>query len=508
MMINRRTLGAGLGALALAPRAHAAGAPSLAFGAGQPFSFETLKRLARGLAGAPYRPPPIVDADVLQAIDYDAFGQIVYRPEMALWGRTPDAQAVRFFPQGKYFKEPVRIHVLDNGIARELLYRPELFHIPAGNPALRLKAGGFGGFRLMNGGSDTDWMSFLGASYFRASGPFDQYGASARGLAINSGASAPEEFPRFSAFWLEALPGGAVRVYALLEGPSVAGAFRIDNRKTPAGPVQAIETELNFRKPVADLGLAPLTSMFWYGQDSRPADWRPQVHDSDGLALWTGRGERIWRPLNDPPRIMLNSFLDEAPKGFGLIQRDREFRDYEDDSVFYEKRPSLWVEPLSPFGKGAVRLLEMPTADETNDNIGAYWTPAAPVGAGDVISARYRLNWTVDAPSAGGLGRIVATRLGQGGRPGVAPRPGVIKVVIDVAGDDLDGLDRSSGVQAAASASVGTIDAVAAYPVAGVKLWRMMFDLAAPPGRTVDLRAFLHRGGQALSETWIYQIHT
>jgi glucans biosynthesis protein len=272
--------------------------------------------------------------------------------------------------------------------------------------------------------------------------------------------------------------------------------------------VQEIETELYFRKPVADLGLAPLTSMYWYGQTGGQADWRPQIHDSDGLALWTGSGERIWRPLNDPRRPMLNSFQDDGPKGFGLIQRDREFRDYQDDSVFYEKRPSLWVEPLSPFGRGAVRLLELPTSDETNDNIGAYWTPAQPVNAGDVIGAHYRLNWCVDSPTLDGRGRIVATRLGKGGRPGQGRRADAIKFVIDVEGEALAGLDRTSGVETVASASIGTIDEAAAYPVVGTKVWRMMFDLTAPAGQTVNLRAYLRRVGQALSETWLYQVQT
>ena len=268
LLLNRRSITAGLGALAIAPAISRAASAGLTFGPVQPFSFDLLKRRARALASAPYVAPKVAEADILEALDYDAYGQIVYRPELALWGNTPGAQAVRLFPIGRYFKEPVRVNVVENGTSRELIYRSELFHIPVGNPALRLKTGGFAGFRLMNGGTDSDWMSFLGASYFRSSGPFDQYGASARGLAINSGASTPEEFPRFSAFWLERRPDGTVRAYALLEGPSVTGAFRIDNRKTPAGPVQEIETELYFRKPVTDLGLAPLTSMFWYGQNA------------------------------------------------------------------------------------------------------------------------------------------------------------------------------------------------------------------------------------------------
>ena len=351
--LNRRELAAGVLAVGLTPTLAQAAPPSPAvdLGPAQSFSFEDLKRRARALAAAPFVARQSREADILQAIDYDAYGQIAYRREKSLWANTPGAQMVRLFPLGRYFKEPVGIHLLEKGISREVLYRPDLFNIPQGNPARRLKTGGFAGFRLMNGALDSDWLAFLGASYFRASGPFDQYGASARGLAINSGDSAPEEFPSFTAFWLEQMGAAAIRVHALLEGPSVAGAYRIDCRRGPQGVVQDIELELHFRAPVRTLGLAPLTSMFWYGQNSAPGprDWRPQIHDSDGLALWTGAGERLWRPLTDTRAATTNSFLDDDPKGFGLVQRDREFRDYQDDSVFYEKRPTLWVQPLSPW---------------------------------------------------------------------------------------------------------------------------------------------------------------
>ncbi len=261
-----------------------------------------------------------------------------------------------------------------------------------------------------------------------------------------------------------------------------------------------------FPRPVETLGIAPLTSMYWYGEaNSEPrTDWRPEVHDSDGLAIWTGAGERIWRPLNNPPRVTTNAYLDRDPKGFGLIQRDRAFSNYEDDGVFYEKRPSLWVEPLSAFGPGSVRLVELKTIDETNDNIVAFWTPEAKIVAGSTVSARYRLNWTLDAPAAPGGRRIVATRIGQGGKPGLPPTPGSRRFVIDVEGEALKGLGVESGVKAVVSASNGKIGEVAAYPINGTDRWRMLFDLDGVT-QPSDLRAFLQRNGEALSETWLYQ---
>jgi glucans biosynthesis protein len=446
-------------------------------------------------------------------MSFDTFAQAVYRPQMELWRGVVGAQAVRLFPQGRFYADPVAIHVVQRGAAREVLYSPDLFDMPADHPLRTLKSAGFAGFRLMSRGGQSDWLAYLGASYFRASDPFDQYGASARGLAINAGAT--EEFPRFSAFWLEQNGGQGMTIYALLEGPSVAGAYRMDSRRIDGGrggAVQEIDCELHFRAPVDLVGIAPLTGMFWYGENSGTfrGDWRPEVHDCDGLSLWTGAGERIWRPLADPPRIVTNRFADADPKGFGLIQRDRNFENYQDDSLFYDRRPSLWVEPLAPWGAGAVNLVQLPTTGETEDNIVAFWTPQAPVQAGESIGARYRLHWGLDAPAAGGAGRVVATRIGRGGLGGrdldlSHAAPGARKFMIDIEGHALDGLTRFGGAHAVVSASRGRIDRVEAFPVVGTNRWRMMFDLSGLNGQPADLRAFLQKDGQALSETWLYQ---
>jgi glucans biosynthesis protein len=322
----------------------------------------------------------------------------------------------------------------------------------------------------------------------------------------------PEEFPIFTAFWLEHDAANQLVVYALLNSPSVAGAYRIVNRRSPAGLAQDVEAHLRFRKPVARLGVAPLTSMYWYDQTNRTPrdDWRPQIHDSDGLAIWTGSGERIWRPLADPPRVLTNAFLDRSPRGFGLLQRDRNFADYQDDELFYDRRPSAWVEPLDAWGEGSVQLAEIPTDGETNDNIVAFWTPAAPVTAGQPMDLRYRLYWTAEEPAPPGVARVVATRTGRSGPRNLLPPPpppGRRKFVIDFAGGALDGLTRESGVQPVITLSTGAPIDVDASPVDGVRgYWRLMFDADIPAGRTLDMRAYLRRGGGALTETWIFQV--
>jgi glucans biosynthesis protein len=380
--------------------------------------------------------------------------------------------------------------------------------MPPDSPARALgDKGGFAGFKVLNADKRTDWMAYLGASYFRSADPFNQYGLSARGLALDTAVAGPEEFPIFTGFWLQQDAGADLTLYALLDGPSVAGAFRIVHRRSAAGLAQDIDVALHFRKAVTRLGLAPLTSMYWYGQSDRTPsdDWRPQIHDSDGLSIWTGAGERIWRPLANPPRVITNAFLDHDPRGFGLMQRDRAFDDYQDDGVFYDRRPSAWVEPIGDWGAGSVQLVEIPTGSEIDDNIVAFWTPAAPVRAGDAMRLRYRLFWTDEEPAPVGVARVVATRIGRGGRPGQPPPPGARKFVVDFAGGRLPELNKGSGVKAVVGVSRGApVDAVA-YPVVGTSRWRLMFDVDLAAGTSVDLRAFLRLKEEALSETWNFQ---
>jgi glucans biosynthesis protein len=326
-------------------------------------------------------------------------------------------------------------------------------------------------------------------------------------LAIDTATSRPEEFPSFTAFWLGHDPSGDLVVHALLEGQSVTGAYRILHRKTAAGVVQDVEADLNFRGPVQRLGVAPLTSMFWYGaaDRSKAVDWRPQIHDSDGLAIWTGAGERIWRPLSNPPRVITNAFADKDPRGFGLMQRDRAFADYQDDGAFYDRRPSLWVEPVGSWGPGSVQLVEIPTGSEVEDNIVAFWSPASAPAAGDRLALRYRLHWGDEEPMAVGVAKVVATRIGVAGRPGSAATPGARKFVIDFAGGRLANLDRGSGIEAVVTTSLSPALAAHAYPVVGTPLWRLMFDAPLAAGTTLDLRAFLRLKGAALTETWVGQ---
>ncbi len=498
--------------LSLLGRGVRADAPpaGLEFGPARPFSFDGLRQQAQQLAAQPYQTPVIRHADLLDRIDYDAHLEIRSRPEAALWREGDGPYPVRFFHLGRLFPLPVKIHAVRAGTAREVRYSSRLFTFGKAEFAAALPDDiGFAGFRVLHSKTEErDWLAFLGASYFRSSGELDQYGISARGIAVDTALPTAEEFPRFTQFWLEPAPDPrAVMVYALLEGPSLTGAYRFwaNHRERVVMEVEAV---LFFRTAIRRLGVAPLTSMFWFSETNhQPSwDWRPEVHDSDGLALWTGVGERIWRPLNNPPFVQTNDFFDRNPRGFGLSQRDRRFESYEDDLVFYERRPTLWVEPLEPWGEGSVQLVEIPTDYEANDNIVAYWTPAEPALAGATRTFRYRLHWVADEPYWPDRSRVIATRMSWNTLPKTLPRPAQRAwLAIDFAGGPLEQLDRQSPVELVVSATRGSLRNPNAFQVANTRRWRGNFEIELEGGEPVNLRAYLRLGDRALSETWLYQ---
>lgn len=529
-LIDRRTLlrAGAMGTAALAASGfmpEAMARDGLVLGEPTSFSFEELTNEARRMAAAPFVRPASPDPALLDRIDYDEHGRIRFRTDLALWAEGPSPFPVTFFHLGRYFQVPVRMHVVERGVARQIRYDPGYFDMPALSPGRELAANsGFAGFRFQerrDGKLDwrkNDWVAFLGASYFRAIGELGQYGLSARAVAIDTVVyGRPEEFPSFTKFWFETPePGGdAVTVYALLDGLSVAGAFRFTMRRE-AKVVIDVDCSMTLRQDVARLGIAPLTSMFWFSETAKPTmvDWRPEVHDSDGLAMWTGTGERIWRPLNNPAGTQVSAFSDASPRGFGLLQRDRVFDHYQ-DGVYYERRPSLWVEPRGDWGRGTVQLVENPTDDEIHDNIVAMWVPAEPARAGQTCNLSYRTTWAADEPHPAPLARTVATRLGNGGAPGTVRPRGLRKFVVEFLGGPLAELPSGALPEPVLSASRGAFSAVRTEPVPNdvPGHWRVEFDLAAQGREPVELRCYLRGATGAgarkavLSETWLYQYH-
>ena len=521
-MISRRTLlkiAAAVQASASFPRAvDAADAPSkLSFGPATPFGFETLKTMAADLGAKPYVPPPMPDPAIVKTMNFDTAKHIIPDPDYALFGDGRGAYPISFLAVGQLFPKSVRMFALEGDAAREVLFHADYFKSPPGGPLSRLPEtpAPFAGFEL---GQAYDapglrghegWARFIGGSYFRAVGEADQFGLSARGLAQNSGVAIPEEFPDFTHFWIGEGPNDddPVLVYALLDGPSVAGAYRFVMRRFRATTME-ITCELHLRKPIERLGIAPMTSMFWYSETVKGAatDWRPEVHDSDGLAMWTGKGEHLWRPLNDPAKLDISVFDDENPRGFGLMQRDKTYDHYR-DAVFYEKRPCCWCQPIGDWGKGSVQLLEIPTDNEIYDNIVAMWVPAEPNHAGQVLTFRYNLLWRDADPYPGDLALCVATSLGAGAIQG-APRSTVLrKFMVEFKGAFLTTLEADAKPVAVLTASRGTFSHIITEPSpdGALDLWRTQFDLDPRGTDPVEVRCHLAYDGKPLTETWLFR---
>ena len=473
-----------------------------------PFDFARLREQARALARKPYEAPHIETPSILEQIDFDAIQKIRFRPSMTLFAGT--SFPVRLFHLSKYAQAPVAIYALENGQAREVRYAPDYFDY--GDPSLvrRLPANlGFAGFRFMNDGHDSDWLAFQGASYFRSAGPFNQYGLSARGIAIDVATPEPEEFPAFRAFWIEPGHGHGIRLYALLDGPSLTGAYRFDCMHTQ-GTVMDVHTELFVRKPIARLGVAPLTSMFWYGENNREEakDWRPEIHDSDGLALWTGAGERFLFALIDPSkcRPAASSIRVHGVSGCcSAIAISITIR------TTARSMRSARACGSSRAGHGARAQCNWwrfpPTTRST--------TTSLPTGFQRGRSNRGRNSRSIIAGTGRPRspfphprsGRVVATRIGRGGVPGqTTPRdPAAHKFVIDFEGGALAELAQRYDVEPVVTATRGKVGEHDAIKIVGTHRWRGVFDLDVPGTDPVELRCFLRLKGRTLTETWLYR---
>ena len=472
----------------------------------RPFGFQDVQVEAIKLSGMPFRPPTLPIPEPLANADYDTYRGIRFRPGEALWNADELLFQVQFFHLGFVYTTPVRVNVVERGESRPVAFRKGMFTYP--DPALAAAVPdefAFSGFRLHfplnQSGVFDEFMVFQGASYFRVVGRGQHYGLSARGLAINSGSPVPEEFPLFREFWIEKPAAGAtdIVVYALLDSESVAGAYRFGIRPGNESPVEV--TAILFpRRDIVKLGLAPMTSMFLMGENQARLvdDYRPEVHDSDGLLLRASNGDRLWRPLNNPKTLRVNAFADPDIRGFGLLQRDRDFANYQDLEADYNLRPSLWAEPLRPFGAGAVQLVEIPTDTERHDNIVAFWTPAAPVLRGQRLEWSYRLTSFLGSGERPPLGWVEATRAGP------SPTAGARRLFVDFTGKSLQLLSGQLDVKAIVAVSACQFQNVVAQKNDASGGWRAFFDYVPPAEGTAELRCALSLLGERITETWVY----
>jgi periplasmic glucans biosynthesis protein len=468
------------------------------------FDRSIVRQSARDAASKPFKAPDSKLPDSLKNLDYDHYRAIRFFPEHALWRGEKLPFQVQFFHRGFYYAPRVDIYEVANGQATRIAYRSDYFSFgstPPPSPEVDL---GFAGFRIHAPINRADYYDevcvFLGASYFRAVAKGEIYGLSARGLAINTGEAKGEEFPLFKTFWIEKPTANAnsIVVHALLDSESAAAAYRFTIRP---GETTVFDVEMAIY-PRVDLdrpGLAPMTSMFFFGPNDRinVDDFRPAVHDSDGLAIFNGRGEELWRPLSNPRDLQISGFSDLNPRGFGLMQREKDFREYQDIESSFEKRPSLWAEPIGDWGEGTVHLIEIPTKEEIHDNIAGFWRPKNALQAKGEHTYTYRLHWGPDAPKLASLARF--------SRTGVGAKGDDAKIfVLDLIGEKLKSVDPKS-IRGNVTAEKAEIRNVVTQPNPVTGGWRLSFELLGKDKNPVELRAYLMQGNDVISEVWVYR---
>ena len=468
-----------------------------------------VQRLAGELAGKAYAAPPEEAPKGAADLDYDQFRQIRFRRERTIWRGEGLNFELQVLPTGWLFKTPVEINIVDGGGVRPL--SPDNSYFDLGPLAGKLAPEarfGFSGFRITGPLNRPDLFDeiivFQGASYFRALSRGQIYGLSARGLALNVGQAGGEEFPHFRRFWIEKPQAGVsqIVIHALLDSPSVTGAYRL--QVTPGSPTTIdVQSTLFPRRELANAGIAPLTSMFLFSgvNRARVSDFRPAVHDSDGLAILNGWGEHLWRPLSNPRRLQTSSFLDQNPRGFGLIQRSRAFAQYQDLEARYERRPSAWVEPGAGWGPGSVELFEIPSEEEIHDNIVSYWKPAQALAAGQAHAFNYRLAWPNDVPRSWPGAVVHATRSGLINGP--QRKTGALQFVVDFRGIVASPTADLPTARVDASAGAVSTPVVQANPeIDGL---RVSFSFDPKGAASSELRLALQANDKPMAETWLYR---
>ena len=478
------------------------------------FGLQSVVERARLLAEQPYQAPLPAPRFMLD-LNYDQYRDIRFEPDKSLWRRQASPFKVLLTMPGTFYRHAVRINVIDIAGIHAVPFDKNNFTFEDQDLKRRIPPDlGYAGLILTYPINDSkiqdQFIVFAGASYFRSVGRGNVWGITARGLAIDTGLPSGEEFPDFMEFWLEQPSAGAreMRLYALLDGPSVTGAYEFLIR--PGLPTEMKVSAVIFpRTQLRLLGIAPLTSMFYYGENShRPlGQWRGEVHDSDGLLFQNGSGEWLWRPLQNPGGLEVDYFNTGDIKGFGLLQRDTLFTDYQDMGARYDQRPSAWVRPDGKWGVGQIVLLQIPTTGEWNDNIVAFWTPGKPLPPNQPYEFGYVLSFGGPEPVKQPVGRSINTFIGDGNVGGGGNAPGAYRIVVDFAGGSLEKLAPDAAVEPIVSGmnQTAVLESFVEYNPA-LASWRLSILARPEEDEALDLRAYLLAEGQALTETWSYRL--
>lgn len=483
---------------------------------GSSFDFQTVVDKAKKLAKQPYEAPSQIPA-FMRDLDYNTYRAINFKPEHSLWHESNTNFQVMLVPPGRLYEHTVRLNVIDAQGARRVPFDKRHFEFPDAKLKKRIPPDlGYSGFKLTypldQEGNRNQFLVFAGASYYRAVGRENHFGLSGRGLTIDTGLPKGEEFPDFVEFWLQRPSPDAerIRLYGLLDGANVTGAYRFTVIPGETTTLR-VKSTLFPRGAIEQMGIAPLTSMFYYGgKTPKPAgEWRPEVHDSDGLLIHNGESnEWLWRPLQNPETLSMDYFETQDVAGYGLLQRDQSVDSYMDPEARYEARPSAWVEPQDSWGPGQVVLVQIPTPNETNDNVVAFWKPEKPVTQKDGpmtfnYSVHYGDSGIPDEPMA----RVVDTFVGDGSRIGGGDQAGAARVIVDFKGGPLAELTPDASVTGSVSMLNGgeLLGHYVEY-LPMLERWRLSILARPKSGKPLSMRAFLKQEADTLSETWSFKL--
>jgi glucans biosynthesis protein len=487
------------------------------------FGFDDVARRAEELAQRGYRAPETSLPDQLRELSYTEYSQIEFKRDRDVWSGKGAPFTLSFIHEGMHYASAIQLNSIDQeGKVHGFAYNPDDFtygDLGIADDVMQSDGVGIAGVRINhspNGVDSNEVMVFLGASYFRAVGSGQVYGLSGRGLAVDTGLSSGEEFPRFSEIWIvEPSPESQyLTIFALLDSPSVTGAYRFVLRPGEDTLVD-VQSRLYLRRAVEKLGIAPLTSMYLYGpeQPCSTQHYIPAMHDSNGLLISDAQNGWLWRPLANPARLMMNRHATPQLRGYGLMQRGHNFSDYQDIDARYDLRPSAWVEPRNEWGAGSVELIQIPTDNETNDNIVSMWLSDDPHDPGTPLAFDYRITFTTSEsrhldPE---LAWVAETRRSRGEviRDDLVREPdGTLAFVLDFVGPSLEGI--GNGVNMSVEANVGENGELAASRVVhnpATNGWRVFVNVKRNNGnQPLDIRAKLMLDGKPLSETWYYRL--
>ncbi len=484
--------------------AHPPPPAGFALGDPSPFNQGYVAGQARALAKQPFKAPPNDLPEALTKLTYDQYVTIRAKPEAVIWSSDNFGFSIEPLHRGFIFSSAVAINLVSQGQARRVIYDPSKFNFGT-LPVPHLGDIGFSGFHILvpqKGKPPTEIAAFQGASFFRAIAQGQRFGTLARALSINTADARGEEFPAIRSFWIEQpnLATNALVVHALIDSQSMTGAYRFTLHP---GEATIIDTECTLfaRAKVDNLGIATMSATVVSDaiDHRRTDDIRLTIADIDGMQMATGHGEWLWRAVSNRDTLQISTFVDENPRGFGFIQRDRTFRDYEDDDQHWELRPSLWIEPIGDWGAGGIELIEIPNDSESNDNIIAYWRPKQVLAAGGETSFAYRQFWCWTPPDQPGLALVTDTRSGKGSS---AQRR---RFLVEFNGEALGDPQRSAAVRPNLSVAPGTVIFIKSYPLPNTKTYRVMFEIDVGNEAASELRLVLQLADKAVSETWLYR---